>query len=65
MCLRRSFQFALALSDDGRVFSWGFGGSTVGGVGALGHGSKETVHAPKQIVVCAPAARHPARSACP
>ena len=34
-----------------QVYSWGFGGSAVGGVGALGHGSKDTVLEPKLIEV--------------
>jgi len=34
-----------------QVYSWGFGGSVTGGVGALGHGSKDTVLEPKLIEV--------------
>jgi hypothetical protein len=43
---------ALALSHQGEVFSWGWGGSSVPGssVGALGHGDVETQPRPKKIL---------------
>jgi alpha-tubulin suppressor-like RCC1 family protein len=43
---------ALALSHQGEVFSWGWGGSSVPGssVGALGHGDVQTQPRPKKIL---------------
>lgn len=38
-----------ALSADGEVFTWGWGGSLLGGPGALGHGSRTTQYYPALV----------------
>ena len=43
--------YSAALSEDGDVYTWGFGGSTGKGAGCLGHGNKESVEAPKKVLV--------------
>lgn len=39
----------LALSDDGYVFSWGYGGGFIRGPGALGHGDLQSLSSPAVI----------------
>ena len=38
-----------ALSEDGELFTWGWGGSFFQGAGALGHGDKTTRHEPEIV----------------
>lgn len=38
------------LSEAGNVYTWGWGGSTWGGVGCLGHGSATSVTTPTKVV---------------
>ena len=40
------FYHTAALSEDGEVFTWGWGGNWMQGAGALGHGDKNTHHEP-------------------
>ena len=43
-------QYSAALSDDGKVYTWGdSSGKLVGGTGVLGHGDLEPVKVPKEI----------------
>mmetsp|Transcript_6301 Transcript_6301/g.18120 ORF Transcript_6301/g.18120 Transcript_6301/m.18120 type:complete len:425 (-) Transcript_6301:180-1454(-) len=42
-------QHTAALTEDGTLWTWGWGGSFWSGAGALGHGGKETVEAPRRV----------------
>ena len=41
--------YSAALSEDGDVYTWGFGGDMSKGVGCLGHGSKDLVKSPQKV----------------
>jgi len=38
-----------AIDEDGRVFTWGYGGNKLFGGGGLGHGDKNNLNTPKQV----------------
>jgi alpha-tubulin suppressor-like RCC1 family protein len=40
------FEHCLSLMDNGRVYTWGYGGS-----GCLGHGDYTSIEAPKMVFV--------------